>query len=239
MPFVPLSKTRLFENIVRQIQEQIKAGDLKPGDKLPPERELAEMFNVSRNSLREALRTLEIMNCVQIKSGEGVFIKEIRIDELFEPIIDAISFDKQLLLDLLDVRELFEVETARRAALYGTEDDFRRIREAVELTEKEIKSKGIGLSGDSSFHYAIAAATHNRAFMMIFNLITEALMKNMEATLTIPGQPHRTLSDHKKIYEAIANRHADLAAHLMQEHIQKARKNMENNRDQEISSSDL
>ncbi len=233
MPFEPLLKTRLFEKIVRQIQEQIKAGELNPGDKLPPERELAEMFNVSRNSLREALRTLEMMNYVEIKSGEGVFVKEIRIDELFEPIIDAISFDKQLLFDLLDVRELIEMETARRAAEYGTKDDFKRIQEAIEIMEKEIESKGIGLMGDSGFHHAIAAATHNRAFMMIFNLITEALMKNMEATLTIPGQPHRTLTDHKKIYEAISGRRADDAVRLMQEHIQRARKNMETYREQE------
>lgn len=236
MPFVPLSKTRLFEVIVKQIQEQVKSGDLKPGDKLPPERELAEMFDVSRNSLREALRALEMMNYVEIKPGEGIFIKEIKIDKLFEPIIDAIGFDKQLLLDLLDVRELVEVETARRAALYGTEEDFKRIREAVELTEREIEHNGIGLHGDSSFHHAIAEASHNRAFMMIFHMITEALTKNMEATLSIPGQPHRTLSDHKKVYEAISRRQADLAAQLMQEHIQKARRNMENYRYGETTS---
>jgi len=228
--FKPLAKTRLFESIVMQIREQIQSGALKPGDKLPSERDLAEMMDVSRNSLREALRTLEMMKYLEIRSGEGVFVKDVSINDLMDPIVDAISVDNVLLLDLLDVREIIEVETARRAAVVGTESDFQKILSAIERAEEKVANSGIGLDEDHGFHLAIAEATHNQAFLMIFILISEALMKNMEATLTISGQPEKTISDHKKVYHAIRSRKPEEAAKLMKEHIVKARKNLEKNR---------
>jgi GntR family transcriptional regulator, transcriptional repressor for pyruvate dehydrogenase complex len=129
MSFEPLSRTRLFEDIVQQILDQIKSGDLKPGDKLPSERDLSEMLNVSRNSLREALRALEMMNFIEIKPGEGAIVREVTISNLLDPVTDAISIDQKLMLDLLDVREIIEIETARRAAIKGTEEDFKAILE--------------------------------------------------------------------------------------------------------------
>ena len=232
--FKPLAKTRLFESIVTEIREQIQSGVLKPGDKLPSERELAEMMDVSRNSLREALRTLEMMNYVEIRSGEGVFVKEVSINDLVDPIIDAISVDNVLLFDLLDVREIIEVETARRAAVNGTEEDFLKIKTAIERAEKRVANSGIGLDEDHGFHLAIAEATHNQAFLMIFILISEALMKNMEATLTIPGQPEKTIADHKAVCKAICSRQPEKAAHLMKDHIIKARKNLENSKNKQL-----
>ncbi|RQD70743.1 MAG: FadR family transcriptional regulator [Tindallia sp. MSAO_Bac2] len=232
--FKPLSKTRLFESIVNMIREQIQSGQLKPGDKLPSERELAELLDVSRNSLREALRTLEMMNYLEIRPGEGVFVKETNINDLIDPIVDAISVDNELLLDLLDVREIIEVETARLAALNGTEDDFEKIKNVIEKAEKKIADKSIGLDEDHGFHLAIAEATHNQAFLMIFILISEALMKNMEATLTIPGQPEKTIADHKAVCKAICSRQPEKAAHLMKDHIIKARKNLENSKNKQL-----
>ncbi len=226
MGFEPLQKTRLFEGIVKQIQSQIKDGTLKSGDRLPSERELSDKLNVSRVSVREALRTLEIMGYVDIKAGEGVFVKEVKLDDLLEPITTAISIDKALILDLLDLRDVIEIATAKRAAIYADKIDLKKIYSALQVGEREIAEGKIGLYSDSMFHIAIAEATHNSMFSFVMNLISDLLNKSREATLEIPGQPTRTQIDHKMIFEAIAQQDADEASRLMREHIQKAKINI-------------
>ncbi|RQD72306.1 MAG: FadR family transcriptional regulator [Tindallia sp. MSAO_Bac2] len=226
MSFVPLNKTRLFESVVNQIQEEIKKGVLIPGDKLPSERELSEALNVSRNSLREALRTLEIMNYVEIRPGEGVYIKKIRMDDLLEPVTSAISLDKGMIMDLLDVRDVIEVEMAKRAAIFATSDDIERIGKALEDSREAIEAGETGLEEDGEFHMAIAQATHNEAFVMMMNLIKGSLTLSQKATLQIKGQPRRTLKDHVKVYEAIRMNDPEMAMKHMKEHILKAKENI-------------
>lgn len=226
MTFKPLNKTRLFQDIVRQIQDQIRDGRLKPGDRLPSERELAEMMQVSRNSLREALRTLEIMNYVEIKPGEGVYIKQVTVDDLLKPLTSAISDDKVLLLDLLDVRDLIEAETARLAAIHASPEDIEQIEKIIESAKQTIDSGGTGLREDSDFHSAVAQATHNTAYVVLMNLIKDSLSLSREATLRIKGQPARTIDDHIKVYKAIRDKDPEKASHLMKEHILKAKKNI-------------
>jgi GntR family transcriptional regulator, transcriptional repressor for pyruvate dehydrogenase complex len=212
MKFEPLHKTRIFESIVKQILEQIRDGDLSPGDRLPSERELSDMFQVSRNSVREALRTLEMMNYVEIRSGEGVFIKEISLDELMGPLVSSISSDKSMILDLLDVRDVIEVEMARRAAIYSTDHDIKNLQECLDRSIESVKNGGLGLKEDSDFHSIIAQSTQNSAFVMLMNLIKDSLTLSREATLKIPGQPERTIADHTKVYEAIVNRNPEDAS---------------------------
>ncbi len=226
MTFEPLNKTRLFEDIVRQIQDQIRDGQLKPGDRLPSERELAEMMQVSRNSLREALRTLEIMNYVEIKPGEGVYIKQVRMDDLLGPLTLAISDDKALLLDLLDVRDLIEAETARRAAIYANAEDIEKIEKIIESAKKTVAAGGTGIREDSDFHSAVAEATNNAAYVILMNLIKDSLSLSREATLRIKGQPARTIEDHLKVFEAIRDKDPEKASGLMKNHILKAKRNI-------------
>ncbi len=226
MVFEPLQKTRLFEGIVEQIQSQIKNGILNIGDRLPPERELSDMLNVSRVSVREALRTLEIMGYISIRAGEGAFVKETKLNDLLEPITTAISIDKTLILNLLDLRDVIEIETARRAAMHADEMDLKKIYSTLKVGEREIEEGQIGLKGDHMFHIAVAEATHNSMFSFVMNLISDLLNKGREATLEIPGQPVRTLVDHEEIYQAIAEKDSDKAAKLMKAHIDKAKMNI-------------
>lgn len=222
----PLKRTRLFQGIVEQVQKLIKTGLLKPGDQLPPERELAGKLNVSRTSVREAMRTLEIMGYIDIRPGEGAFIKETTIDNVLKPITSAIKVEKDLILDLLDVRDVIEVAAAKRAATYATNTDIKRIRIAILNAKEDVKAGGIGLQGDDDFHLSIAKATHNTVFEVVMNLIEDLLTKSREATLQIPGQPTKTIKDHKKIYEAIKEKKPDEAAKYMKEHLTKAKNNI-------------
>ena len=154
MEYEPLLRKRLFEGIVDRIKAQIKSGQLSPGDQLPAERELAEKMSVSRTSVREALRTLEIMGYIEIKAGEGVFVKQVTFDDLLEPIMGALSVDKDLILDLLDVRDIIEVEMTKKAVMNASEEDLSRIENAIVNAEAEVQAGGVGLEGDNNFHAA-------------------------------------------------------------------------------------
>lgn len=226
MELRPLQKTRLFEVIVEQIQSQIKDGSLKPGEQLPGERELAERLNVSRTAVREAIRTLEMMGCVDIKPGEGVFVKEVKLDDLLKPIKTSISVDKEMILNLLDARDVIEVEAAKRAAVHATEEDIQKMSYTLIQAQKSIEQGGIGLQQDNEFHICVAEATQNPIFVLIMNLIADLLVKSREATLNIPGEPEKTLDDHKEIYQAIACKNPEKASTLMKEHIFKGKKNI-------------
>jgi GntR family transcriptional repressor for pyruvate dehydrogenase complex len=223
----PLKKTRLYEEIIKQLQDLIRKGQLKPGDKLPPERELALQLNVSRTAIREALRSLESMGFIESRVGGGTFIKEVTLDNIMDPFSSILSQDKKLILELIEVRLLLEVETARLAAKRIDEQKSREIEKALELMEREIVEGGIGIQGDNMFHNAVAIAAGNTALMKILNMCDDLLSSTREATLKIPGQPQKTLIDHRNIYEAIISGDEKRAASLMKDHLTKAQKNLE------------
>lgn len=140
----PLKKTRLYEEIIKQLIELIKKGTLKPGDKLPPERELAAQLNVSRTAIREALRSLETMGFIESRVGGGTFIKEITLDNVIDPFSTFLAQDKKLIVELIDVRLLLEVEMARLAALEINDEKVAMIEKSLNLMDEEIKKGQMG-----------------------------------------------------------------------------------------------
>ncbi len=223
----PLKKTRLYEEIIKQLIDLIKKGVLKPGDKLPTERDLAQQLNVSRTAIREALRSLETMGFIESRVGEGTFVKAITIDNIIDPFSTILSQDKKLMMELIEVRLLLEVEIAKLAARRINADKALNIKKAMENMEKEIKEGGIGLNGDNEFHNALAAAAGNTAMMKILNMCGDLLSSTRQATLEIPGQPEKSLEDHRKIYEAVKRGDEKAASKFMREHLIKAYKNLE------------
>lgn len=226
MELEPLKKKKIFQEIVEIIQDSIRQGNLKPGDQLPTERDLTQKLNVSRTSVREALLTLEIMGYIEIRQSKGAFVREVKLEDIIEPIISAIYVDNQMVLNLLDVRELIETETTRQAAISASEDDVKKIEKAILEAQDDIRQGGIGLEGDDLFHTAIASSTDNQVYELIMYLIRDLLSKSREATLNIEGQPLKTVEDHKKIFLAIKERNPDKAQELMKEHLNKAKNNI-------------
>jgi GntR family transcriptional repressor for pyruvate dehydrogenase complex len=224
----PLKKTRLYEEIVKQITDLIESGRLQPGDKLPPERLLAEQLNVSRTAIREALRSMESMGYIKSKVGGGTFIKEISLDNALLPFTAVLSQDKHLIKELLEVRQLLESEIAMLASKRATEEDISNIQDALDIMRQDIQQGGIGLKGDNAFHNALAAAAKNTAMSKILGLCDELLSKSRESTLLIPGQPIKSLEDHIDIFNAIKNNNKELAQQLMKQHMIKAQENYKN-----------
>src|SRR5437879_9494581 len=124
----PVRKTRIYEEVASQIQRLITDGRLRPGDHLPPERDLAEMFGVSRTSVRDAIRVLEMGGLVEPRHGEGTIVREGPIDAIVSPLAGALAASKDLTADLFDMRKMLEPPLARAAALRATAEDLDALR---------------------------------------------------------------------------------------------------------------
>lgn len=223
----PIKKSRLFEDIVKQIIDLINDGSLKPGDKLSPERELAVELNVSRTAIREALRALELMGFIDSKVGGGTYIRQITLDNVIDPFTILLAQDKKLVLELIEVRQLLETEIVRLATQRINAQKIEEIEQSIELMENEIANGGIGIAGDNAFHESLAKAAENTAMAKILNMCGDLLSFSRKATLLIPGQPKKSLEDHKNILTAISSHDEKSAARLMKEHLKKAYKNLE------------
>lgn len=230
----PLKKTRLYEEIIEQFKELIKKGELKTGDRLPPERSLALELNVSRTAIREALRSLEIMGFIESKVGEGTFIKEVTLDNVTKPFSGILSQDKKLMMELIEVRMLLEGEIAKLAAQRINEEKIAIIEESITLMEKEVADGTIGIKGENTFHDSLAIAAENSAMSKILAMCGDLLSNTREVTLKIPGQPTKSIKDHKKIFDAIKKSNEEEAKKLMQDHLKKAYKNIEERLSEQI-----
>ena len=215
----PINSTRIYEEIVRQIRTLISEGKLKSGDRLPPERELAERFKVSRPSVREALRTLESMGLIEIRLGEGTFVREISVDSLVEPLALVILTQRAAVGELFEARRLLEPPIAGLAARRSTKEEIQEMERILEEQAREVSAGRTGLAQDAAFHAAIAGSAHNRAITRIVHALIDLLTQSREESLQIPGRPTRSHQDHRRILEAIQRRDSASAERAMLDHL--------------------
>lgn len=219
MDVEPVKSTRIYEEIVRQIRQMIAEGRLKSGDRLPPERDLAEKFVVSRTSVREALRTLESLGLVEIRPGEGTFVRRVSVESLVQPLAAVVASQREAIGELFEARRLLEPVIAALAATRATPDERHEMERILEEQAKEIASGGTGMAQDAQFHAAIGAAAHNRAITRIANAIIDLLAQSREESLNTPGRPQRSHQDHREVLNAIARRDTDAAQKAMLDHL--------------------
>ena len=224
--FEQLHHKSISEEIVEAMVSQIHSGALKGGQKLPPERELSEKMGVSRTSLREALHTLEGMGYIRSTGGGGNYVNTITVEQALTPFSAMMSQDKLFAADIIEVRQHIEVHMATLAARNATGDQLSRIYTAIVNMQAEVEQGGAGLIWDNIFHLEVAKASNNRAFAVILELCSELLSESRRTTLSIPGQPAKTIEDHKAIFQAISDRDEQKAAEEMSKHLMKARFNI-------------
>jgi GntR family transcriptional repressor for pyruvate dehydrogenase complex len=220
MDIAPIKSTRIYEEIVRQVKAMIAEGRLKAGDRLPPERDLAEKFVVSRTSVREALRALESLGLVEIRAGEGTFVRGVSIDALVEPLALLMVSQREATGELFEARRLLEPPLAALAAARATPDEIHEMERILEEQAKEVASGRTGVTQDAQFHNAIGAAAHNRAITRITTAIMDLLTQSREESLNTPGRPTRSHQDHRRVLAAIVGRDAEAARRAMLEHIE-------------------
>jgi len=215
----PIKSTRIYEEIVRQIKTMISEGRLNSGDQLPPERDLAQKFVVSRTSVREALRALESLGLVEIRPGEGTFVREVSVESLIEPLAMVMLSQREAIGELFEARRLLEPVIAGLAARRATPEELQEMDRILEEQAKEIATGHTGLPQDAAFHAAIASAAHNQAITRLVHGIMDLLAQSREESLNTPGRPMRSHEDHRRILEAIRMRDDKAAEHAMRDHV--------------------
>jgi GntR family transcriptional regulator, transcriptional repressor for pyruvate dehydrogenase complex len=219
MGIAPIKSTRIYQEIVRQVKSMIAEGRLKSGDQLPPERDLAEKFVVSRTSVREALRALESLGLVEIRPGEGTFVREVSVESLIEPLALVMLSPREALGELFEARQLIEPALAALAARRATPEDVHEMEKILEAQAKEVAAGRTGLEQDAQFHAAIGAAAHNRAITRIAHAVMDLLRQSREESLNRPGRPDRSHNDHRRLLAAIRSRDEAAAHQAMVDHL--------------------
>ncbi|HKX18033.1 MAG TPA: FadR/GntR family transcriptional regulator [bacterium] len=216
----PIRKTKVYAEVAAQIQRLIAEGRLKPGDKLPPERELAEIFGVSRSSVRDAIRVLEVQGLVEPRHGDGTVVREIPIDRLVRPLADAFSAGKDQLADLFDMRKMLEPPLARAAAFRATDEDVRALEQVVERQTQRVRAGELALEDDHEFHCRITATAKNEVVLRTMDILMDLLRDSRRRSLQGPGRAEKSLEGHRRILDAIKRRDPEAAAQQMRAHIE-------------------
>ncbi|HJV48570.1 MAG TPA: FadR/GntR family transcriptional regulator [Geothrix sp.] len=226
MDFTPIKTKRLYEEIVEQIKKLITEGRLKPGDKLLAERELAEQFQVSRASVREAIRTLEMLGVIDIRPGEGTFVRGTETDDIIRPLAMFLAVERSSLLDMFEMRRIFETATASLAAERATEEELDHIEAMLEKMRERLNvlDPEKGEEFDAAFHYAVAEATHNSLLTKLFKTVSEEFAKaNSVARRQLYHDniqnAQRIIDQHSEILEAIRSRSPKKASDAMLAHL--------------------
>lgn len=226
MPFEPvvLENQNRSQRIVVQIRELISSGKLKPGDKLPSERELAAKLNVSRVSLREAIKTLAAMGMVEVKRGQGIFVLETNLETVLSQFAGMLVFKKDEILQLFEVRKTLEVQAVRWASERAGHEEIETLLHLVNEAKRHIKDSHveyeIARRHDLLFHQTIFKSTKNVVLQRIIDSLMDIFEESRTKTLSIPGRAARSIYGHERIAVAIALRDADKACLEMYQHIE-------------------
>lgn len=220
----PVRRSRIYERIVEQIQALINAGKLRPGDQLPPERELAEMFKVSRTSVREALRALELSGYVEGRQGGGTFVRARSPEDLVQPLGAAMLAGQRELANVFEVREIIEPALARKAARRATPEQIAELEAILAKQEAKVQRGESYPDEDAQFHDTIAVAADNPIVLRLLAAIMDLLRESRASYLQSGERPVRSLEGHRRILEAIRRRDGEAAFQATLEHIVEVRR---------------
>ncbi len=212
-----VKRKRIHEGIVAKIREQLAAGRWKPGDRLPSERDFSERFRVSRASVREAIRTLESVGLLTIRTGEGTFVASKAAASL--PLVSVLLQQKNALLDIFEARRAIEPEIAALAAERATPDEIQQLHAILEAQSRQIEKGGTGVDEDTAFHSLLTQSTKNKVFLRLNDAIVDSLRETRERSLNTPGRPQRSLAGHRAIVNALIARDPAAARRAMRKHL--------------------
>ena len=222
--FAPIHTRRAFEEICQRIREQLAAGVLKPGDKLPAERDLAQQLGVGRNALREALRSLEIAGIVRLQKGVkgGAFIREGDSGRMNQVVADMLSLGSISVEELTEARVHIQDLVVRLASTRATRAVLGALEANIDRTEQMTLAgrylDRVECSRD--FYQLLAAATHNPVLSMMVHSLTEILMQFVTARVAAGGKPQpRLIEKRREFLLALRARDATRAANLMRTHL--------------------
>jgi GntR family transcriptional regulator, transcriptional repressor for pyruvate dehydrogenase complex len=230
--FERIESQRIYQQIVEQISNMIREGTLEPGDRLPPERQLAEEFGVSRAAVREALSALGFMGLVEVRAGEGTFVRSVTAEGLVSPLALLLTMERDEAMgrELLELRAALEAETAYLAAQRREEEDVSHMEAALIKMGRAMADGELGADADGEFHRAITVAAGNGLLVQVMRTLTDSMTESLrdyrERLLRIPAMDRMLLDEHQGILEAIRECQPDLAHDRMRAHIERVKRTL-------------
>ena len=214
-----VKKAKVYHEIVAQLRELIAQGRIKPGDRLPPERELAELFRASRNSVRDALRVLEQMGLIESRQGDGTYVRSVSPEELTEPLALLLLQSRNQMRELWEVRRLLEPAVAEFAAARATEEELAEMASILEAQRRKVEAGFLALEEDTAFHELIAQAARNTVILRVMDTLVDLLRQSRERSLQRGDRPVLSLRGHLRILEALRRRDPQGARSAMLQHL--------------------
>jgi GntR family transcriptional repressor for pyruvate dehydrogenase complex len=216
--FEPVKPEKISTKIAQQIKALITKGELKPGDVLPPERELVKVLRVSRASLREALKSLTGMGFLEVTQTHRTIVKSLAAGRIIDPLDQLLREDIQTVFELIEVRKAIESWSAYHAAKRANVADIVSLEKSVESMRIKIEQGISVVEDDANFHVSISKATHNKIqthlMFSIYDILKESLGQYYESI-----KIRKVYEQHCKVVEAIKKRDSALASRRMHEHL--------------------
>jgi GntR family transcriptional repressor for pyruvate dehydrogenase complex len=222
-----LKKERVSVMVTDAIKEIIKEEHLKPGDKLYSEKELVKKLEVSRSSIREALRMLEVSGVVKVYQGKGVFVSDPA--QQAHPVKDWVVENADALREHFEVRLLIEPHAASLACRFAEPKDLEALQSCYDTFVEKVKTGDVieSISSDSAFHLAIAKATKNRTLAVLMRTMDQTLNEGWYASLHAPGRLESSIEEHGRLLQAILNHDQEEASMAMEDHLKNALKDIQ------------
>lgn len=213
-----IPKVNVSSMVFEKMKEQIMNGTWAPGNKIPSENELANMFGVSRMTIHSAIQKLSILGLVQSKQGEGTYVSDITAEVHLNFLLPELVLGKHDLLEIQEFRRIFEIENARLAAIRRNEKDLERLDAIMERMRRHANDIKRFALEDLNFHLELARITKNPLILKVSQITKDVLKSYMDEIIAFQGTS-AAVNNHKLIIDAIKAKDADLAAKLMTEHI--------------------
>ena len=231
MQLKPIKRSRLYESAVDQIRSLILANNYKPGDRLPSERELGEQLSIGRPSVREALRILGTMGLIEIRVGNGTYVRDVTllpyIDSLITHISSRLKTREEDILKLWQVRKILEAGNVGLVCSRMTSQRLEKMEECVREMEKNIGNREIFISTGVQFHREIAEATDNEMLIMLWNNVWDLILRSdlyrrrSSPHFRMLRPPRQSLEDHRRICRALRQGNRVESLRAMEEHLEK------------------
>ncbi|ARI79265.1 FadR/GntR family transcriptional regulator [Halobacillus mangrovi] len=222
MEYKPIRTKKIYEQVADSLLDSLKNGTLKSGDKLDSVEVLAKNFDVGRSAIREALSALRAMGLLEMRQGEGTYVKSFDATRFSLPVSVAFLMKPEDMKDLLEVRKILEVGAAGSAAASRSEEDLEQMKKALHAMEEAKGNGELGEQADLNFHMALVRATHNHMLINLMNSVSEIMVQAMRETrklLHTNDGTDKLLQEHKRILAAIEAKEEEEARVAMYAHL--------------------
>lgn len=217
------TERKVYEEILLQLHEIVQQNNLRPGDKLPSERDLSETLNAGRSSVREALRALELLGLIETRRGEGTFLKHYRHNRLIDILGMFVLRDVKTKKDLVEMRKILEIDAVRLACKRATSKHFEEMERILEHAEERIARGEVPTEEDYLFHRVICRSSRNSVLHRIWAPLVEYSESVRNESLSREGRARAAVDEHRGIMEAIRSGDELTAVEKMLMHLENSK----------------